>query len=278
MGLGAPSPSPVTATSVHSAQSPQRMDDIAVVICTRNRPPETTHTLNSILAGRSVPDLIIIVDQADPDTPDPLVEFEGRPGILRIHDPGTGLSRARNIGTTAAEAAGVSFVAYTDDDCTVDPGWLAGLAAAFAIDKRVALVFGSTEACVHDAEQGMIPAYSVLKSAVHQGLSAKACVEGMGACMAVRVEAWRQVGGFDEHLGAGTPLAAADDNDLSIRMLWAGLMIAETPAAVVIHAGFRDRHAATRLIAGYMRGSGAAIAKMLRLGQWEAIPPHCSHW
>jgi hypothetical protein len=83
--------------------------------------------------------------------------------------------------------------------------------------------------------------------------------------MAVRVDAWNQIGGFDEHLGAGTPLASAEENDLSIRLLRAGFAVAETPAAEVTHHGFRNRSETDSLVAGYMQGSGAATAKMLRI-------------
>ena len=173
----------------------------------------------------------------------------------------------------AAAAAGASFVAYTDDDCTVSPAWLSGFAATFAMAGDVALVFGTTRAAGHDAESGMIPAYVVPRDAILRGLGAKHHAEGMGACMAVRNKALLDVGGFDDRLGAGTPLAAAEENDLSVRMLLAGYAVAETPDAEVIHHGFRDRSAAVSLQAGYMRGTGAATAKMVRLGGVSALRP-----
>lgn len=246
-------------------------DHIAVVLCTRHRPHGVKRALDSILAVQPASGLIVIVDQADSSLFDHLLEFDGRPGVLRIHDKGTGLARARNIGTEAAEAAGASIVAYTDDDCTVDPKWLVGLNSAFALAPDVALVFGTTKAADHDREQGTIPSYMVSKNAIHRGLASKPHIEGMGACMAVRIDAWRSVGGFDDRLGAGTPLAAAEENDLSLRLLLAGFEVAETPAAEVLHHGFRDRFDASALMAGYMRGSGAATAKMVRLGGVDAI-------
>ena len=246
-------------------------DHIAVVLCTRHRPPGVKRALDSILAVQPASGLIVIVDQADSSLFDHLQEFDGRPEVLRIHDKGTGLARARNIGTEAAEAAGASIVAYTDDDCTVDPKWLAGLDSAFASAVDVALVFGTTKAAEYDREQGTIPSYTVQKNAIYRGLASKPHIEGMGACMAVRVDAWNQIGGFDERLGAGTPLASAEENDLSLRLLCAGFAVAETPASEVVHHGFRDRSAAPVLMAGYMRGSGAATAKMVRLGGAPAI-------
>ncbi len=246
-------------------------DHIAAVLCTRHRPLGVKRALDSILAARPSPGLVVVVDQAGSSSIDHLQEFDGRRGVLRIHDQGTGLARARNIGTTAAEASGATIIAYTDDDCTVAPGWIAGLDSGFALSPDVALVFGKTKAAEHNREQGTIPSYTVAKSAIHRGLASKPQIEGMGACMAVRVDAWRQIGGYDEHLGAGTPLASAEENDLSIRLLRAGFAVAETPAAKVIHHGFRDRFETHSLVAGYMRGSGAATAKMLRIGGLPAF-------
>ena len=99
---------------------------------------------------------MVIVDQAGSSSLDHLRELDEWPGVIRIHDKGTGLSRACNIGTTAAEVAGASIVAYTDDDCTVDPKWLAGLDSAFASAVDVALVFGTSKAAECDREQGTI--------------------------------------------------------------------------------------------------------------------------
>jgi GT2 family glycosyltransferase len=251
--------------------NPSRLDHLAVVLCTASRPPSAARAIESIVAARPSPGLVVIVDQADSSSFDHLQKFDGRPGVVRILDKGTGLSRARNIGTAAVVDAGFSFAAYTDDDCTVDPFWLAGLNSAFEQAPDVALVFGTTKAAGHDKKQGTIPSYTVPKNSIHRGLASKPRIEGMGACMAVRVPAWKQIGGFDERLGAGTPLASAEENDLSIRLLRAGFAVAEAPAAEVIHHGFRNRSEIAGLVAGYMRGSGAATAKMVRIGGFPAI-------
>jgi hypothetical protein len=91
--------------------------------------------------------------------------------------------------------------------------------------------------------------------------------------MAVRVCHWRRIGGFDDWFGAGADLASADENEFSIRMLWQGYSVAETTDAHVIHHGLRPRAEVGRLVAGYMRGSGAATAKMLRLVGLRGLLP-----
>jgi GT2 family glycosyltransferase len=249
----------------------EKSEAFAAVICTNRRSMEARRAVDSVLAVQPGPSLVVIVDQSDKSLPDVFGEYEGRSDMCLIRHHGKGLSKARNIGTAVAEAAGLRFVAYMDDDCVAEPGWLAGFTSAFAVANDVALVFGTTQAAIHDRVKGTIPSYFVARKALHRGLVSKPLVEGLGACMAVRVTAWRAIVGFDDHLGAGTPLAASEENDLSLRLLHWGFAVAESPAAVVVHHGFRHKNEVPGMMAGYMRGSGAATAKMIRLGGVPAI-------
>ncbi len=246
---------------------------VAVVICTRHRPPSVADTVRSALASRPEASRVIVVDQADADTADPLAEFDGLPRFVRIRHGAIGLSRGRNVGTAAAVAAGATIVAYTDDDCVVDPLWLSGFDAAFAGAADVAAVFGTVHAAPYDRTTGMIPAYEVREAIVLRGLADKARAEGIGACMAVRIDAWQRLDGFDDWLGAGASLASGEDTDLIVRLLHAGFAVAETPAAEVIHYGFRDWTSCRPLVAGYMRGIGAVNAKMIRLAGFSSLAP-----
>jgi GT2 family glycosyltransferase len=246
---------------------------VAVVICTRHRPPSVADAVSSALASRPAASRVIVVDQSDTDTVDPLAEFDGLPGFVRIRHDAVGLSRGRNVGAAAAAAAGATIVVYTDDDCVAQPSWLSGFDAAFAGAVDIAAVFGNVRAAPYDRSSGIIPAFEVRKAAVLRGLGNKARVEGIGACMAVRVDAWRRLEGFDDWLGAGAQLEAADDTDMVMRLLYAGFAVAETPDAEVVHHGFRDWQATRSLVAGYMRGIGATNAKMVRLAGLGGLAP-----
>jgi len=244
----------------------------AAVICTRRRPPMVADAVRAILAGSPGPDHVIVVDQSAGGQGIPPAEFQHEPRVVWYAHSGVGLSRGRNVGMAIAEAAGAHVVAFTDDDCVPQAGWIAHFTAVLEQSQEVGLTYGSTKPASHDGEQGCIPASIVRRSARHRGIASKGAIEGMGACMAVRVDAWRAIGGFDDWLGAGTDLASAEDNDFCIRMLLAGFVVAETPLAAVIHHGFRSHGELDHLIAGYMRGSGAVMAKSLRLGGALALP------
>ena len=248
-------------------------DGTAVVICTRYCPPGAADAVRSALGTSPGPRVIVVVDQSDPAGDDELAEFAHEARVIRIRSDATGLSRARNIGTSAALSEGAVIVAYTDDDCTVETGWLGALADAMGSASDVALVFGSTVPATTACPNDVIPSYVPQHQSLYRGLSSKPRVEGMGACMAVRADAWTAVGGFDECLGAGTPLCSADENDICGRLLRAGYAVGETPRAVVVHHGVRHRGSVEEMVAGYMRGTGAAWAKMLRLCGPSAIRP-----
>jgi GT2 family glycosyltransferase len=253
--------------------TPDILPNVAVVICTRHRPPSVADTVRSALASRPAASRVIVVDQADADTPDPLAEFDGLPRFVRIRQSAVGLSRGRNVGAAAAAAAGATIVAYTDDDCVAHPSWLSGFDAAFTNSKDIAAVFGTVRAAPYDRTTGIIPAYEVREATVLRGLANKPLAEGIGACMAVRVAAWRQLEGFDDWLGPGAQLEAADDTDFVMRLLHVGFAVAETLDAEVVHFGFRDWQATRSLVAGYMRGIGAVNAKMIRLAGIGGLAP-----
>jgi GT2 family glycosyltransferase len=229
--------------------------------------------VHAVLTDPSGPATVVVVDQADEWDRSGADEFLKDGRVLHLHDRGVGVARARNLGMAAAAAAGARFVAFTDDDCTPTPGWLDFLVGPLLSDPTVGLVFGRTMPELPGRRDGVIPHYTPSVEAVYRGIAAKSVLEGMGSCMAVRVDAWRTIGGFDECLGAGTTLSAADENDFCARLLWAGFAAAETPRAVVVHHGVRQGSAADELVAGYMRGSGAASAKMVRLCGWSSIRP-----
>lgn len=246
---------------------------LAVVICTRTCPLHVAALVRSVLMDSPSPGTLVVVDQSVVRGHGSLDEFAHDGRVIHLHDRGAGLARARNIGTEAAASAGARLVAFTDDDCTPVAGWLGALARPLLADQDVGLVFGRTVPGLPDRSDGVISSYSPPCEGIYRGIASKPRVEGMGACMAIRADAWRSVGGFDECLGAGTALASADENDLCIRLLREGFAVAETPRAEVVHHGVRHGDSVGEMVAGYMRGTGAASAKMVRLCGCASIRP-----
>jgi succinoglycan biosynthesis protein ExoM len=103
---------------------------IAIGICTFRR-PQVAATLASVQAQR-LPDgmvlQIIVADNDDVRSAEAVVKAAGGALPVRyLHAPARNISVARNAVLDAAEAAGVQWLAFADDDERLDPGWIAAL-------------------------------------------------------------------------------------------------------------------------------------------------------
>ena len=214
----------------------------------------------SVLAGDRADIECLVVDQSkDEAVGDELRRLHPRVRHLRTRT--RGLSAARNIGLRLARHP---IVAMTDDDCRVDRRWASEILRAFDVDPRVGLVFGNVLPAPCDRARGFIPGYVREDPYLALTLDQKAHVEGMGACMALRRQTALDLGGFDERLGAGSPLRAGEDVDLTLRMLSAGHAVFETPAIQVVHYRFERWAHAPALARSYWLGAGAALGKHVR--------------
>jgi glycosyltransferase involved in cell wall biosynthesis len=121
--------------------------DVAVVLATHDRAARLRALLTSLREQTLAPDRfeVVIVDDGSRDETPAVLEEELARGVLRLrvlrNDRALGPAVARDAGWRAAQAP---FVAFTDDDCRLAPGWLeAGLRAWGGDDAR--LVQGRTD-------------------------------------------------------------------------------------------------------------------------------------
>jgi hypothetical protein len=134
--------------------------------------------------------------------------------------PGTGSpSRQRNLGVRLAAAP---LIAFTDDDCRPDPGWLGALLAA-AEREPGAVVQGRTTPDPYERDVFAAPHVSTL-TVDPPGRFAQTCNILYPRALLERL------GGFDEQAIAG------EDLDLWMRARAQGARLAAAPDAVVAHA------------------------------------------
>jgi GT2 family glycosyltransferase len=240
---------------MNRAPAPPR---ISVVIATFQRPEMAVAAVKSVLASEHDAFELILVDQnAQATLPRDFV-VDGRLRVLRSRPEGA--SVARNRGTKAAQAA---LVAYTDDDCEVDPRWLCAIEDAFRSHPNVGLVLGSVLAGPHDRTKGFIPACTRSGERLHERLADCPELEVMGASMAMRMSVWERLGGFWEALGPGQVVRAAEDYDVAVRALLAEIGVLEWPPAIVRHHGFRTWEQGRKLIHGYTFGTAYVLGYRL---------------
>lgn len=251
---------------------------VTVVVCTRNRAGQLAGCLERLRA-LTYPQLeIVVVDNApaDDSTRQAVAAVAGAdPRFRYVVEPRPGLSCARNRGL--AEARG-RLLAYTDDDVTVDPGWVHGLVKGFRSAPDVGCVTGlvATAAISGAAEEYFdaraaswssrcAPQRFALDDAAAQDplFPYSPGIFGTGANFAFDRALLIRLGGFDEALGAGTRTRGGEDLDIFVRVLRGGRSIAYEPAALVWHhhrAGARDL---LDQLYGYGTGLAAFMTKCL---------------
>jgi len=240
---------------------PSEGPPITVVVATRDRPALLAGALGALKGSLRPGDRAIVVDSASVDRRVRDVAEAAEVDLVVCERPGA--CRARNAGLHAATT---DIVAFTDDDCRPGPGWVAALASAFAGAPGLDFVTGQV---LSDAPAGGRAqlALSVLESSVAVSFGAGDEPSGMGhgANMAWRKAALEAIGGFDETLGPGAPLHAAEDHDVFWRALSNGAAGRFDPSAVVVHHQWRSRRGQLTAYYGYGVGTGAIEVKRRRV-------------
>ena len=99
----------------------------SIIIPTYNRPERLKTCLDSLLNLDYPPDNfeIIIVDDGSNQPLDTLVNpYQNQLNLTLIRQNNSGPAKARNTGANAAQG---EYLAFTDDDCTLDQKWLSAL-------------------------------------------------------------------------------------------------------------------------------------------------------
>jgi GT2 family glycosyltransferase len=251
---------------------------VSVAIATMNRPEGLARCVTAVLGGPVLPAELVIIDQSADDATETLVAGSGWQAVLPVRyvrQARRGLAASRNA---AIAAAAHGIIAFTDDDCVPDAGWVAAIVTAFARGDGADAVTGRVLPL--GPERPGVYAVSTHASAVRAVFRRRALPwsVGSGGNAAVRREWLTRIGGFDERFGAGAPLRSAEDMDLFYRLLRAGAVVHYEPDAVVYH----ERQSGERRLASrpsYGFGMGAFCAVWARradvyalwiLGRWCA--------
>lgn len=265
---------------------------VTVAVCTRNRAAQLRECLDALSALDYPTALldIVIVDNAPTDTStrDIVAEY---PSMRYRCEPRPGLDWARN--RAVREARG-EIVAYTDDDVSVDRGWVKAIADAFEEEPHAMCVTGLVLPDELDTDaQLLFERYggfgrgferSVYRVDREAGQSAAKLYGGTGrfgtgANMAFRRRFFEAEGLFDPALDVGTPANGGGDLEMFFRVLQAGTALVYEPAAMVRHRHRRDYASLKKQIANNGIGFYSYLVRtaqaypdersaLLRLGTW----------
>jgi GT2 family glycosyltransferase len=232
--------------------------DVTVVISSRNRREMLRGAVESVLEARRVPSELVIIDQSE--NPDPSLERGNVRGceVRYVHSPTRGVSRGRNLGLRLASN---DLVVLVDDDMLVLDDSLERLLAAH--DGGTKTITGGQVLSGPPERPGVFqPLIAIVRMPefeIFRGRQPGQVV--FGANVALSRSVVLEVGGYDERLGPGTRFPAAEDTDLSYRLLDAGCEVRHLPDAVMLHRAWRAQGERIRLRWNYGRGQGAVYAK-----------------
>lgn len=200
---------------------------IAVVICCFNGASRLSITLDH-LAKQDGISVVILVDNASTDGSGTVAEalwekLQARFPLRVVREPRPGIVFARQCGLATAHELGVDVVVFVDDDNWLHGQWAPVLKRVFSDNDRVAAVGGlgrpvflgddtppwfiqhqAAYACGPQGEPGLVP--------FSRGFL-------FGACLALRMEAWRSIASkFSPSLTGrqGNLVLAGDDAELCL--------------------------------------------------------------
>jgi GT2 family glycosyltransferase len=229
--------------------------EISVVIPTLGR-PVLERCLDSIADGSAWPARIIVSDQGSSSAVASWLDRVRERGIQTLHLPSDQRGRARGV-NRGIERVETRFLAITDDDCRVDPEWLAGMEKALSEDP-VSVVTGRVRAA---GDEPVALVVDSLEPAVYRRPRLK-FDSISGGNMGTSLEVIRRVGLLDED----ARLQCAEDGEWAYRALRAGVPIVYAPEVSVAHYGWRTREERIAQFRSYARSHGGFYGKYLRKG------------
>lgn len=200
---------------------------LSVVVPHLNQPEALERCLRSIWQGRRAPDEVTVVDNGSAEMPQAVCAAFPGTRLLQERTPGPG--PARNMGAAASSG---DVIAFIDADCVADPGWLAGVEAAFA-DPEVQIAGGDVRVGVaNPARMTEIEAYESIF-----GYQVERYIRDMGftvTCnMAIRPPVMQAVGPMAD-------IRIAEDRDWGQRATAMGYRIRYVPQMRIYHPARRD--------------------------------------
>ncbi|HZT64252.1 MAG TPA: glycosyltransferase [Acidimicrobiales bacterium] len=197
---------------------------VSVVVATHRRRRLLARLVAALEAQQLQPAEVVIVDDGSDDGT--MEELEALQATARVSvvplrlDRASGPATARNLGWRRATG---DIVAFTDDDCVPQPGWLKALAAALGPDSGYDLAQGLTEPDP-DRAPGRGPFARTMWVLEPDGFYATCNI-------AYRRRVLEELGGFDERFRR----PFGEDTDLAWRAIESGSRDTFVAEAVVHH-------------------------------------------
>ncbi|MGE0081399.1 MAG: glycosyltransferase family 2 protein [Thiohalomonadaceae bacterium] len=237
---------------------------VTVAVCTRERPEELAGCLAAVSVQSDPPDELLVVDNAPRSTL--TRELAGKHGCSYACEPRPGVRFARNRALAVAQNEVVAFI---DDDCRPEPGWLQAVRRQFArpgvgccTGPLLPLELETPAQRLMENRggfnRGFVPRLFTRDSHCHiwPNFPVQCWMFGSGGNMAFRRRALVDAGGFAPDLPWG------EDLDAFFRVLRHGHALVYEPAARVRHRHVRELGALRRRLYRWGWAYSAFLARV----------------
>ena len=243
--------------------------DLSIIISTYNNSASLIRTLASVVlqdADNRLWECVVVNNASTDDTAKCFEAFakqHAEVNLRMVDEPRKGLSYGRNCGIAAAKG---QFVAFIDDDETIDKGFVSAYIDLFYNHSAFAAA-GTLKVCYETARPKWMSHYTEKMIANPVDLGSKITtitrtIVPAGGNMAFNKEVFNIYGYFDTNLGRqGETLLGGEENEFFDRIRNLGERIFYTPKAVAYHH-ISDR----KLTAEYFDklSYGVGVSKRLR--------------
>lgn len=223
---------------------------VSVIVPTHDRVGPLERCL-AALAGSDLPAdefEVVVVDDGSAEDVEPTVRAAAdRVAVTLLRQSRAGPAAARNRGAARAAAP---LLAFTDDDCRPQPGWLGALVRAAEADPS-AMIGGRTVNAVPDnpySEASQLLVDYLYEAYLQPSGEPRFFTTNN---MAVPAAAFRRMGGFEEAFDR----AAGEDREFCLRWAAGGRPMRLAPDAGVLHCHELDLPGFARQHFGYGRGA-----------------------
>jgi len=207
---------------------------LSVVIVAHDSLPELRLALPALLAELDPVDELIVVDNASSDgLPTQLMSIA--PGARLVSSPANvGFAAGANLGAAAANG---DLLVLLNPDAVVAPGWAAAMRGPWGgpwaawmalVLLRDGMAINTSGGILHFTGFGWAGQMGEPVAAAPTEPTDVGFVSG--ACLALPLATWREVGGFSEHF-----FMYCEDVDLSLKLRLRGGRLAVVPDARVLH-------------------------------------------
>jgi glycosyltransferase involved in cell wall biosynthesis len=220
-----------------------RSPSVTVIVPTRGRPQALERCLAALetqTLGNRRFEVVVVADGDDPAVGETLQRRHASFDLTILQQERAGPAAARNLGASRARGAALAF---TDDDCMPDPGWLAALLRALA--RRSDSLVGGRTVNALTTNPYAEASQSLLAYLYAAGLARRGALSFVASNnLALTRRTFETMGGFD----ASFPRAGGEDRELCDRWVTLGGELRYEPDAVVRHAhamgpqGFLRQH------------------------------------